>query len=250
MEALLKAEENFARHVRHNRYPGRGLVLGRSTVGDDWLIIYWIMGRSAHSRNRKFVVDDVCVRTEPVDVRHLDDPGLIIYDAMLELPGRFLVGNGDQVRSLYEGLQTGETFDDILAKREREPDAPHYTPRISALLDLNTPPGHLTLSILKANPINAALTDRYTYRPAAPPAGFAFGLTTYAGDGNPLPSFTGDPLLLPCQGSAEEVLKVYWHALDPENRISIAVKRISPLHGTAGISIRNRFASPRDNDLS
>lgn len=235
------ARKNFEQHIRQNPYPGRGLIVGRSSQDEAWLMIYWIMGRSAHSRNRRFVADGPVLRTEPVDASLVADPALIIYEAMLELPGLYLVSNGDQTRTLAETLGQGGTFDDALAQREREPDAPNYTPRISALLDLRTQPGSLALSILKANLANPALTDRFTFRPALPPAGLGLGLTTYSGDGNPLPSWVGDPLYFPCQGGVEEVLETYWQALDGANRTSLAVKRIPAQGGVGTIAIRNRF---------
>ena len=124
-----------------------------------------------------------------------------------------------------------------------DPDAPNYTPRISAMLDLREQPGSLTLSILKANVANPELTDRFTYRPATLPPGLGMGLTTYLGDGTPLPSFQGDPLLLPCTGSAQIVLDSYWDALDVNNRVALAVKRI-PIHGgSSEIILRNRFGN-------
>ena len=241
MQAFKIAERNFDNHLQKNSYPGRGLVVGQSSVEDAWLMIYWIMGRSDNSRNRKFVAEGGVLKTEPVDASLVKDPSLIIYEAMLELPGIYLVSNGDQTRTLYETLQAGGTFDDALATREREPDAPNYTPRISAMLNLQDQPGRLALNILKANPANPELTDRFTYRPAPPSPGLGLGLTTYLGDGNPLPSFQGDPLLLPCQGSAEAVLDSYWNALDTQNRISLAVKRIPADGGPGEILIRNRF---------
>jgi IMP cyclohydrolase len=240
--ATERAEANFERQIKHNPYPGRGLVVGRAADGASWLMIYWIMGRSAQSRNRSFVAEDTCLRTEPVDPSLVDDPSLIIYEAMLEAPPLYVVGNGDQVRTLYDALQADISFDDALAGCEREPDAPHYTPRISAMLDLDTFIGQLTLSILKANAADPAHTDRITYRPAPPPAGFGMGLTTYLGDANPLPSFQGDPLLLPCQGTVEEVLQTYWQALDADNRIAIAVKQIPADGGTGALAIYNRYA--------
>ncbi len=137
-------------------------------------------------------------------------------------------------------LQAGGTFDDALATREREPDPPNYTPRISAMLDLRSAPGAITLSLLKANSANPEWTDRYTYRPAPPPAGLGYGLTTYMGDGSPLPSYRGDPLLLPLDGPAEAILEAYWTALDATNRVSLAVKRIHRA-GASEILVRNRF---------
>ncbi len=236
------ATRNFASHLQQNPYPGRGLVVGRSSVDDAWLIVYWIMGRSASSRNRRFVVEGTTLRTEPIDTSQMEHPELLIYEAMLELPSIYLVSNGDQTRTIYDTLQAGGTFDSALATREREPDAPHYTPRISAMLELQPYPGQLTLSILKANPADPALTDRFTYHPATPPPGFGLGLTTYSGDGNSLPSFSGNPLLLPLIGNTESVLDTYWNALNADNQVSIAVKRIAQ-DGASHIIVRNRFGN-------
>lgn len=236
-----QARHNFGRHLADNRYPGRGLVIGLASGEDAWLQVYWIMGRSAHSKNRRFVSEGTTLRTEPVDPCQVRDPSLIIYEAMLELPGTYLVSNGDQTRTLYARLRDGGLFDEALATREREPDAPNYTARISGMLAPHRALGPITLSILKANAADPAATDRYTYRPAPPPPGLGYCLTTYMGDGNPLPAFSGDPLLVPCTGSAEKVLETYWTALDPEYRVSLAVKEI-PKDGSAShILVHNRF---------
>jgi IMP cyclohydrolase len=236
------ANANFEQHLRQQSYPGRGLLLGRSEQAASWLIIYWLMGRSEHSRNRRLVIEGTTLRTEPVDASLVVDPSLIIYEAMLELPGIYLVSNGDQTRTLYETIQVGGSFEQALGTREREPDAPNYTPRISAMLDLRTQSGTVALSILKANPANSELTDRTVFRPALPPAGLGLCLTTYQGNGSPLPSFRGDPLLLPCSGNAETLLETYWNALNAENRIALAIKEI-PLDGSASrIIVKNRFA--------
>jgi IMP cyclohydrolase len=238
MSAAHLAARNFASHLRDNPYPGRGLVVGRSSVDHGWIMLYWIMGRSAHSRNRRFVVEGGTLRTAAVDPQLLTDPSLIIYEAMLELPGIYLVSNGAQTRTMYETLSTGGTFDAALAQWQHEPDAPNYTPRISAMLRLAQQ--QVTLSLLKANSLDPAYTDRYTYRPAVPAQGLGVGLTTYRGDGNPLPSFTGDPLLLPCAGSPEDLLDMYWEALDVHNRVALAVKHIPAQGGTGTIIVRNQ----------
>ena len=235
------AKQNFEHHIRQNSYPGRGLVIGRSSVEDAWLQIYFIMGRSQHSRNRRFVVEGSSMRTEPVDPSLVKDPSLIIYNAMLELPGIYLATNGDQTDTIVETLQTGGTFDDALGTREREPDAPNYTPRISGMLDFNKQPVEIALNILKGNVVDPELTDRFTFRPAAPPSGLGYCITTYEGDGNPLPPFAGDPLLMLCEGSAEEVLAAYWDALDADNRVSLAVKTIPAAGGPDKIVVKNRF---------
>jgi len=235
------AQQTFVRHIQQNSYPGRGLVVGRSSDGEAWLIVYWIMGRSAHSQNRRFVAEGTVLRTVPVDPSQVRDPSLIIYEGMLELPGIYLVSNGDQTRTIYEALCVGGTFDGALATREREPDPPNYTPRISAMLDARSNRASLSLSLLKASPVDPAYTDRYTYRPAPPPPGLGFGLTTYMGDGSPLPAFTGDPLLLPLEGTAQAILDTYWDALDANNRVALAVKRIPCSKDSSEILVCNRF---------
>ncbi len=240
MTASPLADSNFE-SLRRNPYPGRGLVIGLAPEGDSWLILYWIMGRSANSRNRRFAAEGGTLRTEPVDLKLVSDPSLIIYEAMLELPGAYVVSNGDQTRTVEEALRKGGSFDAALSTREREPDAPNFTPRITGLLDLRQGPGVVALNILKANPLDPRFTDRATYRPAFPRPGFGFGLTTYSGDGNPLPSFAGDPMLLPLQGRAEAALDAYWDALDAENRISLAVKEVPAGGGVSRLLVRNRF---------
>ena len=241
MAPIEEAKGNFEEHIRQNAYPGRGLVIGRSSDDDAWVQIYWIMGRSRHSQNRRFVVEGERLRTVPVDESLVEDPSLIIYEAMAELPGVYIVTNGDQTRTIAETLEAGGTFEQALATREREPDAPNYTPRISGMVDLRSTPGLMALNILKANRFDPALTDRFTYRPAIPKAGYGYCITTYEGDGNPLPSFEGEPLLMPCEGGPEDVLDTYWQALDRDNRISLAVKWIPDDDGESGIVVRNRF---------
>jgi IMP cyclohydrolase len=235
-----KAAVNFQSYLKDNPYPGRGLVIGKSSE-DTWVIAYWIMGRSTNSRNRRFVAEGGLLRTEPVDVSMVKDPSLIIYEAMLDLPGTYLVSNGDQTRTMYETMQKGGTIEEALSTREREPDAPNFTPRINGALSFDGSSATAVLAILKANLIDPALTDRYYYYPSFPKAGFGMGLTTYSGDGDPLPSFSGDPLLLPCRGTGRDVLDVYWNALDADNRVSLAVKEITNCGTDYTLYINNRF---------
>jgi IMP cyclohydrolase len=233
-----RAEAAFAR-LAANPYPGRGLVLGRSEDGGAWLQLYWIMGRSANSRNRVFVADGGTLRTEPFDAAAVEDPSLILYEAMLEGAGAYVVSNGDQTRTVYDALGRGGSFEAALATREREPDAPNFTPRISGLIDLRGVEPAVALSILKANPADPERTDRTTFRPAPPPPGFGLGLTTYRGDGSPLPSFEGEPLWLPVAGAPEALLERYWRALDAGNRVALALKRIPLLGGPGTLIVRN-----------
>jgi IMP cyclohydrolase len=235
------ASLNFNQHLINNPSPGRGLIIGKSDDNQNWVLIYWIMGRSPNSRNRRFISEGGILRTEPIDFSKIKDPSLIIYEAMLELPGKYIVSNGDQTRTIYEGIQKGMPFAETLAEREREPDAPNFTPRISGMLSLTDDKGNIFLSILKANPMDTAYTDRFYYQPSLPHEGYGFGLTTYQGDGDPLPSFAGDPLLLPCQGSAEQILERYWRALNSENRVSLAVKEMASDGQRGRILIKNQF---------
>ena len=232
-----QAQRNFDAHLAANPYPGRGLLIGRLASGD-WAQLYWIMGRSANSRNRRFAVDGPELRTEPLDPALVEDPTNIIYEAMLELDGQYIVSNGDHTRVIHDALAAGARFDDALALREREDDAPNYTPRIAGLLDTRNGAAQISLAILRANDADAARTDRTIYRPAPPPPGLGYGLTTYATDGNPLPPFRGDPLWLPLIGDLDEILDSYWAALNADNRIALAAKLIPAAGGPSRILLR------------
>lgn len=226
-----RAFPNFERHLKQNRYPGRGLVVGQGEAGD-WLQLYWLMGRSAGSRNRILESEGAVLRTAPRDRQaQVGDPALTLYEAMLELPGVYLVGNGNQVRHVADALAAGREALAALAECEREPDAPNYTPRISAMLDFRSGRPEITLSILKAGAFDSAQSDRFHYRPAPPPPGFGLALTTYAGDGEPLPAFCGEPLPMPLDGTPEALAARYFEALDGEYRVALAIKRI-PRDGT------------------
>lgn len=234
------AKDQFQRHLVDNPYPGRGLVLGQQADGSAWLQLYWIMGRSPNSQNRIFVADGATLRTEPHDPASLEDPSLILYEAMLELPGVHLVSNGDQTRTLVDVMETGGAFESALETREREPDAPHFTPRISGMHDLRESEARIALSILRANSADPSLTDRTTFRPAPPPPGLGLCLTTYQGDGSPLPAFRGDPRWMPLEGDLSELADTYWQALDRANRVALAVKRIPRDGAPSSIELRNR----------
>jgi len=243
MELRAEASENFTRHIAQNSYPGRGLILGRSYDGAAWLQVYWIMGRSPNSRNRIFEAEGATLRTAPHDPATLRDPSLVIYEAMLELPGVHIVSNGDQTRTIHDEISSGGSFESALQTREREPDAPNYTPRISGLVDLREAEPAFALSILKANPADPERTDRTSFRPAPPPPGLGLALTTYQGDGDPLPAFCGEPLWLPLEGDSEGLADHYWDSLDADNRVALAVKRIPARGGAVEIRLRNRLSS-------
>ena len=239
------ARRNLAERIAGNPYPGRGIVVGRLADGD-WLMLYWIMGRSANSRNRRFVAEpNGVLRTEALRPAELEDPTNVIYRAMCELPsaGRgagpealaampevFITTNGDHTDTLAEIISSGGTVQDALNAREREDDAPHYTPRIFAVLDqrglVHGVELQLSLGILRANEINPSLSDRVLWRIPAPPPGLAYCIHTYTNDGTPLPPFRGDPFITPLQTTATETADAYWNTLDHDNRIALAAKRI------------------------
>ncbi|MDE2891470.1 MAG: inosine monophosphate cyclohydrolase [Chloroflexota bacterium] len=240
-ELHVYAEQNFGRHLLANSYPGRGIVVGRLESDPDedlWVQVYWIMGRSENSRNRRFVVggaNDNELRTEARDPALVSDPTNIIYDAMLESPDLYYVSNGDHTHTIKDAIERSARLEDALAVREREDDAPNYTPRIAAMLDLRGL-GELSFAILRANAANHDETDRIVWRFPFPPPGLGYGITTYRHDGNPLPAFAGDPLWLPLTGSPEDVADTYWNALDHDNKIALAVKAI--LDGASRIILR------------
>ncbi|MEY4543930.1 MAG: hypothetical protein RL685_125 [Pseudomonadota bacterium] len=235
------AQRTLEQHVTRNPYPGRGLIIGRNSQSE-WTLVYWIMGRSANSRNRVFVADGGTLRTQAFDPSLVQDPSLIIYEAMLELPGIQLLTNGDQTRTIADALASGGSFESALRTRAHEPDAPNYTPRISGLLDLSGGQPRTVLSILRANPLQShALSDRSFFELAEPPAGIGRGITTYAGDGNPLPSFSGEPLVLPLEGRGSDILERYWSALDADNRISLAVKTVGADGRCLELLVKNRL---------
>lgn len=215
--------------------------MGLSSDGGSVIQLYWIMGRSENSRNRVFCEDGLRVWTEPADPSRCADPSLIIYEAMLELDGNHIVSNGDQTRSVCLSLLTGGGFESALAVREREPDAPNFTPRITGMVSLHHGGPFYRFAVLKANRWDKAVTDRHFFSVQSIAAGCGLCLTTYKGDGKPLPSFEGEPFALPLAGGPEEVLETYWKALNAENRISLALKSIAIDTGKSKILLRNKL---------
>ena len=240
------AQKNLAERIAANPYPGRGIVVGR-LADDDWLMLYWIMGRSANSRNRRFVAEpNGVLRTAALRPDELEDPTNVIYRAMCELPsaGRgagpealaampevFIASNGDHTDTLAEIISSGGAVQDALNAREREDDAPHYTPRILAVLDqrgrAHGVEQQLSLAILRANAADPSRSDRILWRIPAPPPGLAYCIHTYADDGAPLPPFQGDPFLVPLQTTTPKTADAYWTALNQNNRIALAAKQIT-----------------------
>lgn len=235
------AQANF-QSLQANPYPGRGIVLGLSPDGHKLFQVYWIMGRSENSRNRIFIQEGEFVRTAAHDPAKLVDPSLIIYFPVRVDGKNHIVSNGDQTDTVWIGLQNGGTFEGALQTRQYEHDAPNFTPRITGLMDLSEGAPAYQLSILKSlcNTEDACLRQFFRYDKAQ--SGFGHGITTYQGDGNPLPSFAGEPILLPIQNTLEENLNLYWDALDQDNRVSLLVKSIDIKTQKTEIKIINRHS--------
>ncbi len=208
--------------VRGNRYPGRGILLG-TTPGGRAALAYFIMGRSPSSRARIFERsgDDVVIKLLDA-ARKLDDPSLILYAPVRVLGGTTIVTNGDQTDTVFNTMKAGGTFEEALRTREFEPDLPHCTPRISGLL---LPGGTYRLNILKADADRNCERQFFEYGPR-PGAGHL--IHTYEGDGNPLPSFSGEPRCVELPEDIGEFAEGLWDALDPENKVSLYVRLISP----------------------
>ena len=233
---------NFDSHLQQNPYPGRGIVVGK-IKGEEWIQIYWIMGRSENSRNRIFHHESNILRTQAADPKKVEDPSLIIYNAMRELDKCYIVSNGSHTDVIYDAAEARRPLEEALAEEKHEPDAPNFTPRISACLNLHRKKEPLCLSIIKAKPQNTDASERCFFRYDTVPEGYGYGVTTYQSDGNPLPSFQGEPLLFPLQGNAQDIAKTYWNALNKDNRISLAVKSIHPESETSSLIVMNRHSS-------
>ena len=203
-------------------YPGRGIILGKSACGKYAVAAYFIMGRSENSRNRVFVQDGDGIRTQAFDPSKLTDPSLIIYAPVRVLDEKTIVTNGDQTDTVYDEMSKGKTFEESLRGREFEPDAPNYTPRISGVMRIKDGAYNFALSILKSDGGNPQSCNRFTYAYTNPQSGKARFIHTYMGDGNPLPSFEGEPTLLdaPC-ANIDEWTKTIWDSLNADNKVSL-----------------------------
>lgn len=232
------AEKN-AENLKKNAYPGRGIVLGATQDGQKLVQVYWIMGRSENSRNRIFVEENGFVRTKAFDESKLTDPSLIIYYPLKAFGKYHIISNGDQTDTVYDFLKKGEGFSDALATREFEPDAPNYTPRITGIMEIGGKYAY-SLSILKTETGNPSTCLRHFYNYDKPLNGLGHCIHTYAGDGEVLPSFTGEPYLMPIPDSIDAALEFYWELLNPENRVSLLVKTIELHSGKVEIRIKNR----------
>lgn len=209
--------------ISGNPYVGRGIVIGKSADGKKAATAYFIMGRSANSRNRVFTVKNGEVFTEPFDASKVEDPSLIIYAALRSLDNRLIVTNGDQTDTIYDGIVTGKSFSKSLESREFEPDAPNFTPRISGMLTFADDNFVYEMSILKSLDEDGSDCARYTFSYPSK-AGLGHFIHTYVTDGNPIPTFQGEPERVAIPDSIDDFADEIWTNLDENNKISLYVR--------------------------
>lgn len=231
---------SLEQELKSNAYPGRGIVIGKSQDGAKAVTAYFIMGRSTNSRNRVFVEDGEGIRTQAFDESKLEDPSLIIYAPVRVLGNKTIVTNGDQTDTIYEGMDKQLTFEQSLRSREFEPDAPNYTPRISGIMHIENGSYNYAMSILKSNNGDAKSCNRYTFAYENPAAGEGHFIHTYMHDGNPLPSFEGEPKLVSVPNSIEEFAGMLWESLNEENKVSLFVRYIDIATGEYETKIINK----------
>ncbi len=231
---------SLEQELKGNPYPGRGIVIGKSPDGKKAVAAYFIMGRSENSRNRIFVEDGQGIRTQAFDPAKMTDPSLVIYAPVRVLGNKTIVTNGDQTDTIYEGMDRQMTFEQTLRSREFEPDAPNYTPRISGILHIEDGRFSYAMSILKSDNGSPDACHRYTfaYEDCAPGEGRF--IHTYQGDGDPLPSFEGEPKRVEILGDLEAFAGMLWDSLNEENKVSLFVRFIDIATGTCESKIINK----------
>ena len=223
-----------------NSYPGRGIVIGKSADGKYAVTAYFIMGRSENSRNRIFIEDGTGIRTQAFDPSKLTDPSLIIYAPVRVLGNNTIVTNGDQTDTIYDGMDKQLTFEQSLRSREFEPDEPNYTPRISGIMHVENGCYNYAMSILKSNNGNPDSCHRYTFTYENPTAGEGHFIHTYMCDGNPLPSFEGEPKLVEINEDIDAFADTLWNSLNEENKVSLFVRYIDITTGLWDTRIINK----------
>ena len=231
---------NLEKELQSNSYPGRGIIIGRSADGTKAVTAYFIMGRSQNSRNRVFVEDGEGIRTQAFDPSKLTDPSLIIYAPVRVLGNKTIVTNGDQTDTVYEGMDKQLTFEQSLRSRTFEPDGPNYTPRISGIMHIENGTYNYAMSILKSNNGNPESSHRYTFAYENPAAGEGRFIHTYKCDGNPLPSFEGEPKLVSIPDDMEAFTDLVWNSLNADNKVSLFVRYIDIATGTYETKIINK----------
>lgn len=218
---------DIATLLRENAYPGRGIILGKTPDGKNAVIAYFIMGRSVNSRNRIFEATADGIRTKAFNESKLSDPHLIIYSPVRVLGNKTIVTNGDQTDTIYDHMDRQETFEQSLRTREYEDDAPNYTPRISGIVHMEDDSFNYAMSILKSADGNPDSVHRFTFSYNNPLCGEGHFIHTYMGDGNPLPSFEGEPEKIATVDDIDAFTDMLWNSLNEDNKVSLFVRYIN-----------------------
>ncbi len=233
--------KSIAQELNALAYHGRGIIIGKSADGTKAVTAYFIMGRSENSRNRVFVPDGEGIRTQAFDESKMVDPHLIIYAPVRVLGNKTIVTNGDQTDTIYDLMDKQMTFEQALRTREFEDDAPNYTPRISGIIHLDNGEMNFAMSILKSADGDASSCQRYTYAYSTPCKGQAKFIHTYQCDGNPLPSFEGEPKTLELPDTDIDTLTdLIWNNLNSDNKVSLFVRYIDIATGEYDTRIVNK----------
>ena len=232
--------KSIQKELSSNSYPGRGIIIGKSPNGKYAVAAYFIMGRSENSRNRIFAEDGMGIRTQAFDPSKLTDPSLIIYAPVRVLGNKTIVTNGDQTDTIYEGMDKQLTFEQSLRSREFEPDTPNYTPRISGILHVENGSYNYAMSILKSNNGSPSSCNRYTFAYENPAAGEGHFIHTYMCDGDPLPSFEGEPKLVGIEDGIDAFTDLLWNNLNEANKVSLFVRYIDIATGSWKTRIVNK----------
>lgn len=231
---------NLGKLLKDNTYPGRGIVLGKSMNGRYAVSAYFIMGRSANSRNRIFFEDGDTLRTLPFDASKLTDASLIIYYPVKKFQDTLIVTNGDQTDTIHSCLESGISFEDALNMRTFEPDTPNFTPRISGVIHNESRPDFTyKLNILKSGDEDGSVCNRYTFS-FSPINGLGHFLHTYNCDGNPIPSFTGEPERVAISDDIDEFTCQIWDNLNEQNKVSLYVRYFDTKNGYAETKVINK----------
>ncbi len=231
---------SIEKELQENSYPGRGIIIGRSADGKKAVTAYFIMGRSENSRNRVFVEDGEGIRTQAFDESKLTDPSLIIYAPVRVLGNKTIVTNGDQTDTIYEGMDRQMTFEQSLRSCEFEPDAPNYTPRISGIMHVEGGKFNYAMSILKSRNGDPGSCCRYTFAYENAVPGEGHFIHTYMHDGNPLPSFEGEPKRIAIPDDMDAFADTLWSSLNEDNKVSLFVRYIDIATGTYESKIINK----------
>ena len=232
---------SMGERIQGNSYVGRGIVIGKSEDGTKAVFAYFIMGRSENSRNRVFKIEGENVTIYPFDESKVEDPSLIIYSPVRKIGNHVIVTNGDQTDTIYDFIASGKTFEQALETRAFEPDAPNFTPRISGILNFGANDFGYKMSILKSADEKGSACNRYTFDYAAL-CGLGHFIHTYNHDGNPIPTFTGEPERVSIPNNIEEFFDDIWNNLDENNKISMYVRYTDLVTGEEQVKMINKNA--------